>query len=86
VAQVEEMGERVARRKAWDGREAIVCWVSVDRWLGRGWLYSWLRVVVDIIILLLRLPRGARSAGIFLGNFNDSLADGNPFDSSALAI
>lgn len=24
LAQVEEMGERVARRKAWDGREAIV--------------------------------------------------------------
>lgn len=85
MAQVEEMGERVARRKAWDGREAIVLGLR-GRWLGRGWLYSWLRVVVDIIILSLRLPRGAWSAEMFLGNFNDSLADGNPFDSSALAI
>lgn len=61
-------------------------WNSVDRWLGRRWFVLLVVLVVDIIILSLRLPRGAWSAEMFLGNFNDSLADGNPFDSSALAI
>ena len=62
-----------------------LCWNSVDRWLGRRFVLL-VMSVVDIIILSLRLPRGAWSAEIFLGNFNDSLADGNPCDSSALAI
>lgn len=42
--------------------------------------------VGDIIILSLRLSEGARNAKIFLGSLKYSLADGNPFDSSALAI
>lgn len=70
------MGERDARRKAWDGREAIVLWFSVDS-------LAWSTVVILLV-------DGGGRYNYFVAtvagrswvrenvswNFNDSLADG----------